>query len=121
MRKIITENPYRGFFNPKEGKPYEEGKYWPCSWISYNAEDVPPYVLAFRRKFSMDFADTVTVHVSADERYELYIDGTLIGRGSERGDKKNWFYETYLIDFPKAATKSPRGFGRWAILNRGRR
>lgn len=103
MRKIITENPYRGFFNPKEGKPYEEGKYWPCSWISYNTEAAPPYVLAFRRKFSMDSADTVTVHVSADERYELYIDGNLIGRGSERGDKRNWFYETYMIDFSQGS------------------
>ncbi len=91
MRKIIIQDPYDGFFDPKEGKPYDEGKYWPCSWISVNSSETPPYVLAFRRKFFMDCADRVTVHVSADERYELYVDGERIGRGSERGDKKIGF------------------------------
>lgn len=98
MRKLITKNPYEDFFNPQEGQPYEDGIYWPCSWITYNSSKTPPYVLAFRRKFHIDKDCTVTAHVSADERYELYLDGVLIGRGSERGDKKNWFYETYDID-----------------------
>jgi hypothetical protein len=40
----------------------------------------------------------VRVHVSADERYELFVDGEREGRGPERGDKLNWFYETYDLD-----------------------
>jgi len=25
----------------------------------------------------------------------MYLDGELLGRGPERGDAENWFYETY--------------------------
>jgi len=35
--------------------------------------------------------------VSADERYELYLDGRRIGRGPERGDRANWYFETYEL------------------------
>ena len=38
------------------------------------------------------------MHVSADERYELFVDGRRAGRGPERGDPDNWFFETYDLD-----------------------
>jgi hypothetical protein len=36
--------------------------------------------------------------VTADERYELFLDGRRVGRGSERGNFEHWFYETYESD-----------------------
>jgi hypothetical protein len=45
--------------------------------------------------------DVIRVHVSADERYELYLNGHRIGRGPERGDRANWYFETY--DLPLTA------------------
>lgn len=35
------------------------------------------------------------IHVSADERYALFINGKLVGRGPERGDLANWFFESF--------------------------
>lgn len=43
----------------------------------------------------------VRIHVSADERYELFLDGARIGRGPERGDPGNWNYESYRLDLSK--------------------
>ena len=40
------------------------------------------------------------IHVTADERYDLYVDGLRVGRGSERGDAANWFYESYDLTLP---------------------
>ena len=68
---------------------------WPYRWI-YGADlGQPPFAVAYRRKFVVAGEQTIRVHVSADERYELFLDGKFIGRGSERGDQTNWYYETY--------------------------
>jgi hypothetical protein len=57
-----------------------------------------PFVSAFA--LSLDLPDRllVRVHVSADERYELYVDGQRLGRGPERGDEDNWAFDTYDVD-----------------------
>lgn len=56
---------------------------------------------AYRCRFALDAPLTLRLHVTADERYELFLDGMRIGRGSERGDAGNWFFETY--DLPLSA------------------
>jgi len=45
--------------------------------------------------FTLPQAALIRVHVSADERYQFFVDGQLIGRGPERGSDRAWFYETY--------------------------
>lgn len=99
MKSLVTQNPYEGFFNPRTGVPYEDGAYWPCKWIACAQAGPSPFVTAFRRKFHMDKPAVIRVHVTADERYELFVDGIRVGRGSERGDKNNWFYDTYDLSF----------------------
>jgi len=74
--------------------------HWPCNWIAL-PDSQPPYCCAFRRIFSLEQEAVIRVHVSADERYELFLDGRRIGRGPERGDQANWYFETY--DLPLAA------------------
>lgn len=54
-----------------------------------------PHVTAYRVYVDLPEATVVRVHVTADERYRLFLDGLPIGRGSERGDLNLWFFETY--------------------------
>ena len=43
-----------------------------------------PAVLAFRLRFTMAEPGSPRIHVSADERFDLWLDGERIGRGPER-------------------------------------
>ena len=53
-----------------------------------------PEFLRFTREF--DGADTPLVfHVSADERFELFLDGHRIARGPDRADVQHWSYASY--------------------------
>ncbi len=76
---------------------------WPCSWISLPQAASRPLVAAYRCRFALAQATTWRLHVTADERYELYADGVRIGRGPERGDDEHWFFETYEITWPVGA------------------
>ncbi|MFA5203342.1 MAG: alpha-L-rhamnosidase C-terminal domain-containing protein [Lentisphaeria bacterium] len=76
---------------------------WPCSWISLPEAAARPLVAAYRCRFTLAEAATWRLHVTADERYELYVDGVRVGRGPERGDDENWFFETYEIAWPAGA------------------
>ncbi|MGD0003355.1 MAG: alpha-L-rhamnosidase C-terminal domain-containing protein [Anaerolineaceae bacterium] len=92
MRTIIERDPY---LPEKRVLPWTKLGRWPCAWIACSGAGEPPFVTAYRRRFSLEQAAQIRLHTSADERYELYLDGELIGRGPERGDAENWFYETY--------------------------
>ena len=51
--------------------------------------------MGFRREFTIGSTRTARVHVTADEDYDIYLDGKLLGRGPERGDPSCWFFDTY--------------------------
>ncbi len=53
-----------------------------------------PVVLRFRREFAVT-ASPIRIHVSADERFELFLDGQRIARGPDRSDVEHWTYSTY--------------------------
>jgi alpha-L-rhamnosidase len=74
--------------------PWEERSVWPASWISGKTCQ-SPFVCAFFLPFDLSQSETMRVHVTADERYELFLDGMRVGRGPERGDRHNWAFETY--------------------------
>ena len=49
-------------------------------------------------RFRADFAATalpLRIDVSADERFELFVDGNRIARGPDRSDVEHWSYSTY--------------------------
>ncbi|WP_164821608.1 alpha-L-rhamnosidase-related protein [Paenibacillus koleovorans] len=79
-------------------KPWEQTASWVSRWVSCADAGQPPFVTGYRCKFKISEALRIQVSVSGDERYELYLDGNRVGRGSERGDRCNWFYETYEVD-----------------------
>jgi hypothetical protein len=105
MRVLINADPYQDVEitpPPGEKKRDRAGK-WPCHWVCLPDAGEPPFVTAYRCRFTLESATTVRMHVSADERYELFVDGKRIGRGSERGDAENWFFETYDVPFEAGA------------------
>ena len=52
-------------------------------------------VFCFRKQFNLDvLPGSYIVHVSADARYRLYVNGCLVCWGPALGDVQNWHYET---------------------------
>jgi len=58
-----------------------------------------PVFVRFRRQFEAT-TPPLRIHVSADERFELYLDGQRIARGPDRSDVEHWSYSTYEIQLP---------------------
>lgn len=78
---------------------------WPARWIAPPGTPAAPIVWAARCRFAVGQRHApIRIHVSADERFELYLDGELFARGPERGDGLNWHFHTYeLADLPAGA------------------
>ncbi len=89
QRVSLTTQPFN------EGRPiwWMQRGNWPAKWISLPTE--PPFVAAYKLPFSLTEATSFRFHVTADERYELFLDGEFVGRGPERGDGENWFFESF--------------------------
>lgn len=98
MRAIIASDP---FPNAEKDQHWHSRGQWPARWIGCPGADRGPVVTAYRLRFEVKSKSVARVHVTADERYELFLDGERIGRGSERGDRDNWFFETYDIPMTK--------------------
>src|SRR5437868_336607 len=69
---------------------------WNAYWIATPNESGHEYgVYYFRKTISFDIKPaSFIVHVSADNRYKLYVNGTLVSLGPARGDTYYWNYET---------------------------
>jgi hypothetical protein len=72
---------------------------WKAAWIRH--PDGParePGVYHFRKTFTLPAAPKqFVVHVSADNRYELFVNGRRVATGPARGDLNHWRYETLDI------------------------
>src|SRR5580692_2368932 len=69
---------------------------WPAKWVI--VPGTPPHdygVYHFRRTFVLEKVPTpFVVHVTADNRYRLFLNGKFIACGPARGDLNHWRYET---------------------------
>jgi hypothetical protein len=69
---------------------------WTARWIAPPAAS--PFdagVYHFRRTFSLPARpERFVVHVSADNRYQLFVNGTRVSRGPARGHLSAWPYDT---------------------------
>jgi hypothetical protein len=74
------------------GEPY---KPWNAFWINARGETGRDYgVFYFRKRIELAAKPaTFFVNVSADNRYKLYVNGTLVSLGPARGDTYYWNYE----------------------------
>ncbi len=94
LRVLIDGDPFLDL-----SKFWHERGRWPAKWVTHpKSLGQGAAVQAFRLRFSLSAAKKMRIHVSADERYELWLDGERMGRGPERGDRLNWFFETYDLE-----------------------
>ncbi|MHB9134753.1 MAG: alpha-L-rhamnosidase-related protein [Armatimonadota bacterium] len=99
----LKREPFIDFSIIEQGKPLGWGwpqfGDWPASWVDHPVRPLDaPSVALFRLGFTAEKAATVRLHVSADNRYRLYLDGQPVGTGPERGDPQHWRYESYEIE-----------------------
>lgn len=69
---------------------------WTAGWISHPTAPRTDFgVFHFRRSFEWDGrSDRFVVHVTADNRYRLFVNGRAVSSGPARGDLSHWHYET---------------------------
>lgn len=60
-------------------------------------------VARFRRAWTSAAAEQAVFHVSADERYKLYLDGELISLGPDRCDESHWAFASLSLEIPAGA------------------
>ena len=73
--------------------------HWNAQWITHPTESVLEYgVFHFRKSFDLTTVPSeFIVHVSADNRYRLFVNGKAVCFGPARGDLAHWFYESIDI------------------------
>jgi hypothetical protein len=75
--------------------------HWKAQWITHPTESTLDYgVFHFRKSFELSSVPKeFIIHVSADNRYRLFVNGQAVCFGPARGDLAHWFYES--IDIAK--------------------
>lgn len=74
-------------------------RFWPAVWIAESKGSVSDYgVYHFRKHFELPAKPaSFVIHVSADHRFRLFVNGVAVARGPARGDPMHWRYETIDI------------------------
>lgn len=69
---------------------------WPSHWISAPFEKKGEMLVNhFRKQFELkEVPASYVVHISADNQYKLYVNGSYVRTGPGRSDERNWFYDT---------------------------
>src|SRR5262249_18792882 len=78
---------------------------WMAQWIWFDGDSAPSnFYLYCRKSFTIDSKVTAApIHVTADSRYKLFVNGTFVGRGPVRSDPRWQYYDTYdLTPFLRA-------------------
>lgn len=93
-RVLIEEAPFRTL---DAGRPWIGQGVWPCCWITHPDLPTAPCWLEFQLKVMIAGPDPrcIRIHVTADERYEFFVDGKTAGWGSERGTIDHWYFDSY--------------------------
>ncbi|MCU6709664.1 alpha-L-rhamnosidase N-terminal domain-containing protein [Paenibacillus sp. J5C_2022] len=73
-----------------------------AQWISFDHamlfnQDAASYV-CFRHEFQSEPVNEALLHITADYRYTVWLNGHFIGQGPVRGWTQEWFYDTYEVE-----------------------
>ena len=80
----------------KELMEQPSGWIWTADWDAKDKET--PKLVYFRKVMTwQERPRTMVLHVSADTRYKLYVNGILAGIGPQKGDHEVWYYDTVDI------------------------
>lgn len=81
---------------PRQSNPELLTRTWSARWIT--APDAAPFdygVCHFRKTFELPTRPaSFLIHVSGDNRYQLFVNGERVVWGPARGDLNHWRYET---------------------------
>ena len=74
-------------------------KTWKAEWIQMPNTSPHDYgVYHFRKSFSLnEISQQFIIHVSADNRYKLYVNDSMVSFGPAKGDLYHWNFETVDI------------------------
>lgn len=74
-------------------------KPWPAWWIAHPTASATDFgVFHFRKSFTLPAKpERFVVHVSADNRYRLYVNGLSVSTGPAQSDLANWRFESVDI------------------------
>ncbi|HYK87970.1 MAG TPA: alpha-L-rhamnosidase C-terminal domain-containing protein [Acidobacteriota bacterium] len=72
---------------------------WSAQWITSPGAQLREFgVFRFRKTFDLPAQPTAfRIHVSGDNRYELFVNGTRVSAGPARGDLNHWRFDTIDI------------------------
>jgi hypothetical protein len=89
----------RGQSSQPSNEPDVINKRWQAQWITVPGASIDGYgVYLFRKAINLPIKpNKFIIHVSADNRYKLYINKKLVSMGPARGDIAHWNYETIDI------------------------
>jgi alpha-L-rhamnosidase len=69
---------------------------WPTVWVEAAEGTSKDFsVNYFRKTFELDvLPDSLLIHTSGDQIYQLFVNGHYVTRGPQTGDLRHWHYET---------------------------
>ena len=72
---------------------------WEARWITHPTASTNDYgIFHFRKTFNLNsIPDSFIVHVSADNRYRLFVNGRSVSFGPAKGDLLHWKFESINI------------------------
>jgi hypothetical protein len=79
--------------------PWSRGE-WRARWIRHPDQGPGVGGVAWYRRHFAWGGGELRLHVSADQRFRLFLDGTDLGGGPERGDLAHWRYHSWAGDLP---------------------
>ena len=85
--------------SPEKINPEIVNNHWKAQWITHPTESVLEYgVFHFRKTFELTTVPAeFIIHVSADNRYRLFVNDQPVSFGPARCDLAHWFYESIDI------------------------
>ncbi len=85
--------------SPERINPELLANHWKAQWITHPTESALDYgVFHFRKSFFLESVPKeFIIHVSADNRYRLFVNGKAVCFGPARGDLAHWYYESIDI------------------------
>lgn len=75
-----------------------------AAWITHPAATLATDSFAdYRLEFVLPVEATFRLHVSADQRFELFCDGEFVGMGPDRSTPDRWSFHVYELTLPAGA------------------
>lgn len=73
-----------------------------AAWIWHpDLDRITEAFVCFKNEFELKSDCETVLHLSADQRYELFIDGELVSRGPDRSDLGHWSFASIPFRFTK--------------------